>query len=222
MAACGNGNINSSGAAASNENSALQQSDAAENSTRKTSATEENADTEDASTENNADSNTDTEESAQNGTGTENTEGLTFADLAEYQFKFCSGAGGWATDFTIDSDGHFSGEYHDSDMGVTGDGYENGTVYISVFDGHFKDLTPVNDHCYRMTLADISYQENEFGREEIKDGTKYVYSDAYGLTGTDTFWSIWREHRSAKFRKRHIPGFPWQTKVIQSLRWWHL
>ena len=145
VAACGNGNINSSGAAASNENSALQQSDAAENSTRKTSATEENADTEDASTENNADSNTDTEESAQNGTGTENTEG------------------------------------------VTGDGYENGTVYISVFDGHFKDLTPVNDHCYRMTLADISYQENEFGREEIKDGTKYVYSDAYGLTGTDTF-----------------------------------
>ena len=55
MAACGNGNINSSGAAASNENSALQQSDAVENSTRKTSATEENADTEDASTENNAD-----------------------------------------------------------------------------------------------------------------------------------------------------------------------
>ena len=52
VAACGNGNINSSGAAASNENSALQQSDAAENSTRKTSATEENADTEDASTEN--------------------------------------------------------------------------------------------------------------------------------------------------------------------------
>ena len=69
VAACGNGNINSSGAAASNENSALQQSDAAENSTRKTSATEENADTEDASTENNADSNTDTEESAQNAFG---------------------------------------------------------------------------------------------------------------------------------------------------------
>lgn len=73
-----------------------------------------------------------------------------------------------------------------------------------------------------MTLADISYQENEFGREEIKDGTKYVYSDAYGLTGTDTFLVYMEEHRSAKFRKRHIPGFPWQTKVIQSLRWWHL
>ncbi len=159
VAACGKGNTTSSGAAASNENGTLQQTDVTENSTQKTSATEENADTEE----------------------------LTFADLAEYQFEFCSGAGGWATDFTIDSDGHFSGEYHDSDMGVTGDGYENGTVYISVFDGHFKDLTPVNDHCYRMTLADISYQENEFGREEIKDGTKYVYLDAYGLTGTDTF-----------------------------------
>lgn len=125
--------------------------------------------------------------SNENSTGTENTEGFTFADLAKYQFEFCSGAGGWSTDFTIDSDGHFSGEYHDSDFGDAGDGYENGTVYTSVFDGHFKDLTQVNDHCYRMTLADISYQENEFGKEEIKDGTKYVYSDAYGLTGTDTF-----------------------------------
>lgn len=38
-----------------------------------------------------------------------------------------------------------------------------------------------------LTFADISYQENEFGKEEIKDGTKYIYSDAYGLTGTDTF-----------------------------------
>lgn len=59
---------------------------------------------------------------AENSSGTENTEGLTFADLSKYQFEFCSGAGGWATDFTIEP-----------------------------------------------------------------DGTKYIYSDAYGLTGTDTF-----------------------------------
>lgn len=124
---------------------------------------------------------------AENSSGTENTEGLTFADLSKYQFEFCSGAGGWATDFTIEPDGSFRGEYHDSDMGDTGDGYENGTEYISVFEGHFKDLTKVDEYCYRMTLADISYQENEFGKEEIKDGTKYIYSDAYGLTGTDTF-----------------------------------
>lgn len=38
--------------------------------------------------------------------------GLTFADLAALQFEFCSGAGGWSTDFTIEKDGSFSGVYH--------------------------------------------------------------------------------------------------------------
>lgn len=33
--------------------------------------------------------------------------GLTFADLAALQFEFCSGAGGWSTDFTIEKDGSF-------------------------------------------------------------------------------------------------------------------
>lgn len=88
VAACGNGNINSSGAAASNENSALQQSDAAENSTRKTSATEENADTEDASTENNADSNTDTEESAQNAQEQKTPRGLHLRILQNISSSF--------------------------------------------------------------------------------------------------------------------------------------
>ena len=46
--------------------------------------------------------------------------GLTFADLAALQFEFCSGAGGWSTDFTIEKDGSFSGVYHDSDMGIPG------------------------------------------------------------------------------------------------------
>ncbi len=187
VAACGNGNTTSSSAETSNENSTLQHTDVTENSTQETASTERNTDTEAVSTENNAGTEDSTENIAGNSTGTENTEGLTFADLSKYQFEFCSGAGGWATDFTIEPDGSFRGEYHDSDMGDTGDGYENGTEYISVFEGHFKDLTKVDEYCYRMTLADISYQENEFGKEEIKDGTKYIYSDAYGLTGTDTF-----------------------------------
>ncbi len=42
---------------------------------------------------------------------------LTFADLAKYSFVFCSGAGGWSTDFEIEKDGSFKGAYHDSEMG---------------------------------------------------------------------------------------------------------
>ena len=94
--------------------------------------------------------------------------GLTFADLAALQFEFCSGAGGWSTDFTIEKDGSFSGVYHDSDMGDTGDGYPNGTMYYCNFSGHFTNLTKVDDDTYEMSLADISYQ-NTVGDTEILD-----------------------------------------------------
>lgn len=112
--------------------------------------------------------------------------GLTFADLAALQFEFCSGAGGWSTDFTIEKDGSFSGVYHDSDMGDTGDGYPNGTMYYCNFSGHFTNLTKVDDDTYEMSLADISYQ-NTVGDTEILDDMLYVYTDVYGLEGTDTF-----------------------------------
>lgn len=130
---------------------------------------------------------------------------ITFADLATRQFEFCSGAGGWSTDFVIEKDGYFHGTYHDSDMGDTGEDYENGTMYYSDFSGHFTDLTKVNDHCYEMTLADISYA-NEVGTEDILDGTHYVYSDAYGLTGTDQFFV-------------YLPGTP-VSEFSEDVYWW--
>ena len=34
---------------------------------------------------------------------------LTFADLAKYSFEFCSGAGGWSTDFEIEKRWLFQG-----------------------------------------------------------------------------------------------------------------
>lgn len=117
---------------------------------------------------------------------TSETNTLTFEDLSGYTFEFSSGAGAWSTYFTIEKDGSFAGNYHDSDMGSTGDGYDHGTLYYSEFSGHFTDLTKVDDTTYEMTLSDIAYQ-NTVGETEIIDSIKYVYSEAYGLTGTDTF-----------------------------------
>ena len=111
---------------------------------------------------------------------------LTFEALSRYTFEFSSGAGAWSTYFTIEKDGSFAGNYHDSDMGDTGVGYGNGTLYYSDFSGHFTDLTKVDDTTYEMTLSDIAYQ-NTVGETEIIDSVKYVYSEAQGLTGTDTF-----------------------------------
>lgn len=111
---------------------------------------------------------------------------LNFEELSKHRFEFCSGAGAWAEIFTIEKDGSFTGEFYDSDMGSTGEGYDGGTRYYSAYSGHFTNLTKIDDYTYQMTLADISY-ENTVGKEEIADEVLYVYTDSYCLGGTDTF-----------------------------------
>lgn len=111
---------------------------------------------------------------------------LTFADLSKRQFVFSSGAGGWSEEFTIENDGYFTGNYHDSDMGDTGEGYENGTRYSSSYSGHFTDLVRIDDYTYSMKLADISYKETA-DTVEIRDHIRYIYTKSYCLGGTDTF-----------------------------------
>ena len=111
---------------------------------------------------------------------TEQEDSFSFADLERLEFWFSSGAGGWATQMTIRPDGSFFGEYFDSDMGVTGEGYPNGTQYQCDFSGQFTEPVKVNDYTYSMQIRDIQY-EKEPGTEEIRDGVLYVYSDAYGL-----------------------------------------
>jgi hypothetical protein len=135
-------------------------------------------------------------------------EGYSLKDLSNYSFEFCSGAGGWSTDFEIEEDGSFCGTYHDSEMGSFGDGYENGTMYYSSFSGHFSELTQVDAYTYEMTLLDISY-ENELDTEEIIDNIKYCYTDAYGLTGTTKFLV-------------YVPGTPVSTfdeEIYFWIRW---
>lgn len=111
---------------------------------------------------------------------------ISFADLSKYQFEFCSGAGGWSEEFTIEKDGYFTGKYHDSDMGSTGEGYDNGTYYCCTYSGHFTDLVKIDDYTYEMKLTDITY-DDEVDTEEIIDGVRYVYTESYCLGSSDTF-----------------------------------
>ncbi len=124
----------------------------------------------------------------ENGDGSSTfSEELSFEYLSDYEFEFSSGAGAWSTNFTIESDGYFKGTYHDSDMGDTNEYYPDGTMYYCDFTGHFKDLQAIEPYKYEMTLADIKYK-NEIDDEAIFDGVRYIYTDAYGLTGTDKFY----------------------------------
>ena len=111
---------------------------------------------------------------------------FTFADVAELEFYFSSGAGGWRTVLYIHEDGNFDGVFSDSDMGSNGNDYPNGTVYYSEFSGAFTEPEPVNEYTWRFKIDHLEYV-HEFG-EEIADGFRYIYSDAYGITGAEELY----------------------------------
>ena len=114
-------------------------------------------------------------------------EGLSYADLSDLTFTFSSGVGGWQTIMYMQADGSFTGEYFDSDMGVTGEGYPNGTVYVSTFSGQFAPLSRVDDLTYTTKVESISYVQPA-DTEEIQDGVRYVYTTAYGLDDAQTLY----------------------------------
>lgn len=110
-----------------------------------------------------------------------------FSDLEDVEFWFGSGAGGWNTVLYIEEDGTFTGYYHDSDMGVNGEGYPKGTRYECTFSGKFKELKKIGDYEYSMKCEDLVL-EDEVGEEEIIDGIKIIYSEPYGLNDANEFF----------------------------------
>lgn len=119
-------------------------------------------------------------------TPAEQVAGFSFEELSTRQFYFSSGVGAWGEEFTIEKDGYFMGKFHDSNMGETGEEYPNGTRYSCAYSGHVADITKVGEYTYEMKLTDISYRE-EPGTEEILDGMKYIYTEAYFMGAGDTF-----------------------------------
>lgn len=105
-------------------------------------------------------------------------------------FVFSSGVGGWSTDIEISEDGSFVGQYHDSDMGATGEGYPNGTLYICSFSGKFSNPEPTDkENIYSLKLLELNIDdEDKLGTEEIVDEMLYVYTDPYGLDDADEFF----------------------------------
>lgn len=114
------------------------------------------------------------------------SDGFSFADAANREFYFSSGAGGWYTVVYIHEDGSFDGHYQDSDLGSTGEGYPNGTIYYSDFSGTFTEPKKINDTTYSFEISSIVYT-NEV-EEEIKDGCYYYYTTAYGLDGAEELY----------------------------------
>lgn len=96
------------------------------------------------------------------------------------EFLFSSGAGAWGTRLKLNEDGSFEGQFTDSNMGETGKGYPNGTVYRCSFTGRFSPSERLDIHSYPLTLEEVT-PDHPAGEEEIKDGILYVNAGPYGL-----------------------------------------
>jgi hypothetical protein len=92
--------------------------------------------------------------------------------------NFASGAGGWATGVDINPDGSFTGTFHDTNMGETGEGHPNGTIYICEFSGSFTNVQRVDVFEYTMDLATIELKY-QVGEEWVENDMLYIASEPY-------------------------------------------
>lgn len=89
------------------------------------------------------------------------------------EYMFASGMGNWSTVLVVNSDGSFNGSFHDTDMGMTGDGYPNGTRTQCTFHGSFSAPIKVGKHAYFIVLRSLEI-EDEPG-ETIEEGVRVMH-----------------------------------------------
>lgn len=125
---------------------------------------------------------------------------------APLNLVFASGAGAWGSLLTLQPDGSFTGDYHDSEMGSNGPDYPNGTCYVSVFGGQFAEIQQISDYSWSMKLTELS-TEKEPEETWIEDGMRYIASDTYGVTGGEEFIL-------------YAPGTPADDLTAECRNWW--
>ena len=143
-------------------------------------------------------------------------------DALPLDLTFASGAGAWCTGLTLERDGSFAGAYHDSEMGDQGEGYPNGSCYISTFSGKFGDIRQVGDHAWAMSLEELTVQEAP-GEEWIEDGIRYIASEAYGLEKGTDFLLYSPETPTEGLDEEFLTWWPrWNVEDTGTLNCWGL
>lgn len=119
-------------------------------------------------------------------------------------FGFSSGAGGWGTSISLQSDGTFEGFYSDSDMGSIGDDYPGGTVYYCKFSGKLEVTEKLDEYSYSLKLVSMDKADEE---EYIEEDILYVSSEPYGM-------------ESGKKYILYLPETPLEGLSEEFLLWW--
>ena len=105
---------------------------------------------------------------------------LSFADLSHLEWTFSSGVGAWYTCLWMQEDGTFTGEFHDSEMGETGEGYADGTVYGCLFHGKMSLSGQVDEYTWKLHVDELALDEGQVP-EVIEEEMRFVTTDPYGL-----------------------------------------
>ncbi len=135
-----------------------------------------------------------------------------FADLAGREFYFSSGAGAWYTAMDIHADGTFDGHYQDADMGDTGEGYPNGTLYYCDFSGKFTAPEKVNETTYVFQIESIEYPYGIGEEINTEEQMHYIYTEAYGLDGAKDLYLYLPESQVADLPEDYVNWVHWDIQ----------
>ena len=99
-------------------------------------------------------------------------------------FGFMSGVGAWETTLEVADDGSFKSFFYDANMGETGEGYDNGTLYECEFTGRFSAARKADDTSYTAKVEELHYETEKDGSSTYIDDehTLHVMTEPYGLT----------------------------------------
>jgi hypothetical protein len=130
-----------------------------------------------------------------------------FAQFTGMEWNWSSGVGGWSAELRILPDGSFSGEYHDSEMGESGDSYPYGTVYTNSFTGRLVCVDQADEYSWIIRVDQLQ-PEHAAGTEWIDEGIRYVASGTFGITQGDEM-------------KLYRPGTPFSAFTEDMIFWAH-
>ena len=109
-----------------------------------------------------------------------------YKDMDGIIFGFLSGVGAWETMLEVEPDGSFSGEFYDANMGESGEGYKNGTIYCCTFTGKFSEPMKKDPDTYTAKVEELEFETEKDGSDQfIEDETLYIMTSPYGLSLND-------------------------------------
>lgn len=91
----------------------------------------------------------------------------------------------WNTKLTLNKDGTFSGEYHETLVDQTDDG-EFTLISLCNFEGYFKAIEKIDDFTYRLTIGEYK-TELGLGDEWVENGIFYQSAEPFGISDCQEF-----------------------------------